>query len=98
MYYYKFGRVVIVGGRFRITDLGAPTDQEYLQISLPEGISAVSGTTMPVAQYISSDKTDSMLVSTAGDILQVIADISGNYSGDKIKIGYQGFEAVFMTA
>ena len=98
MYYYKFGRVAIVGGRFRITAIGSPTDQEYLQISLPPGINGVSGTAMPVAQYLSSDGSDSMLVRTAGNMLQVIANIGGDYSGDKIKTGYQGFEAVFMTA
>lgn len=97
MYYYKFGRVAIVGGRFNITDVGSPTSQEYLRISMPPRINSVISGVMPACKYFTADNNESLIVRVGNGYLQVADGIVGDYSGNIIKTGYQGFMAVFMT-
>ena len=100
MFYYLFGNIALVGGRYQITDLGSPTNQETLLISFPDGVTPeVFGESLviPTCRYYISGLEDDLIVRVRSDGFQVVKGIVGDYLGDSIKTGYHGFMAVFMV-
>ena len=96
--YVIMSKICFVYTRYNITDL-VKTDRRncYLQVSLPEGVKSITTIVPLVSPYIQNSNEYSKLgTRISGDKVWIADGIGGDYSGNLIKTGYQGFAVFFM--
>lgn len=96
--YVIMSKICFVYTRYNITDL-VKTDRRncYLQVSLPEGVKSITTIVPLVSPYFQNSNEYSKLgTRISGDKVWIADGIGGDYSGNLIKTGYQGFAVFFM--
>lgn len=96
--YVIMSKICFVYTRYNITDL-VKTDRRncYLQVSLPEGVKSITTIVPLVSPYFQNSNEYSKLgTRITGDKVWIADGIGGDYSGNLIKTGYQGFAVFFM--
>ena len=96
--YSVMAKICFIYARYEITSLGNPGDNDYLKVSLPEGIIPVFEPLSMISEYQTNSELPKVLgVRTMPDgYLHVVEGVGGGYSGSYIPTGYQGFSAFFM--
>lgn len=96
--YAIMSKICFVYTRYNITDM-VKTDRRQcsLQVSLPEGVKSVTAIVPLISPYFQTSNEYSKLgARVAGDKVLIVDGIGGDYSGNLIKTGYQGFSVFFM--
>ena len=96
--YAIMSKICFVYTRYNITDM-VKTDRRQcsLQVSLPEGVKSVTAIVPLISPYFQNSNEYSKLgARVAGDKVWIVDGIGGDYSGNLIKTGYQGFSVFFM--
>ncbi len=96
--YAIMSKICFVYTRYNITDM-VKTDRRQcsLQVSLPEGVKSVTAIVPLISPYFQTSNEYSKLgARVAGDKVLIVDGIGGDYSGNLIKTGYQGFAVFFM--
>ena len=96
-YFSQYGKVCFAYVRYNITDLGTFDDNSYLKVTLPSGINSLVASTSLVSPYQITGAVTKLGARIAGNEVNIVDEVGGNYSAKYIPKGYQGFSVFFIT-